>query len=109
MAIIKTLNTNQITNALYADKENNGFSYEACEALVEYLEQLSEELDENIELDVVALRCEWSEQPYAEIANDYDIPSETEEGFADEDEVLSYLQENTTAIKLKNTILFMEF
>lgn len=43
----------------YGRKEN--FSYEGRKALFEYLEQLSEDMGEPIELDVIALCCDYSE------------------------------------------------
>lgn len=42
------------------DRKAN-FSYEGLEALFEHLEQLEEDLGEQIELDVIALCCEYSE------------------------------------------------
>ena len=37
------------------------FTYEALDELFEYYEQLEQELGEQIELDPVAICCEWSE------------------------------------------------
>lgn len=37
------------------------FSYEALQALFNYLEQLEEDMGEEIELDVIALCCEYME------------------------------------------------
>ncbi len=42
------------------DRKNN-FSYSGLEALFDYLICLEEDLDEENELDVVALCCEWTE------------------------------------------------
>ena len=39
----------------------DNFSYDGLTALYEYLEQLSEDMDENIELDVIAICCDYSE------------------------------------------------
>lgn len=35
-------------------------NYDACLALAEYLEQMAEDLGEPMELDTVAIRCEYS-------------------------------------------------
>jgi len=56
----KTLNTSDITNALLKD-ENAAWSYNGARALAEYLEELEEDCGIELELDVVALRCEFSE------------------------------------------------
>ncbi len=42
------------------NRESN-FSYEGQKALFEYLENYEEETDEEIELDVIALCCEFTE------------------------------------------------
>lgn len=39
----------------------NQFSYEALQQLFNYLEQLEEDTGEEIELDVIALCCEYTE------------------------------------------------
>ena len=61
MAIIETLNTNQVVDALWNDKEINGFTYEACKVLADYYEELADDLGEDMELDVVAWKCKFTE------------------------------------------------
>lgn len=56
----KTLTTYDIANALLSD-EFGGWSYAGAYALAEYLEELEEDCGMEMELDVVALRCEYSE------------------------------------------------
>lgn len=56
------------------DRANN-FSYEGLRALFDYLEQLEYDLGEEIELDVIALCCEYheydeDEQEYKEYIGD---------------------------------------
>ena len=55
-----TLNTYEITNALFNDK-NADWSYNGAQALAEYLEQYEGDCGRELELDIVALRCELSE------------------------------------------------
>ena len=55
-----TLNTYEITNALFNDK-NADWSYNGAQALAEYLEQYEEDCGRELELDIVALRCEFTE------------------------------------------------
>ena len=45
----------------FSDSYKNNFSYEGKKALFEYLEQYSDDTGENIELDTVALCCEYTE------------------------------------------------
>jgi hypothetical protein len=55
-----TLNTRQVASYLAADKDAN-WSYSGALALAEYLEEMEESTGEEIELDVCAIRCEYSE------------------------------------------------
>ena len=55
-----TLNTYEIVNALLKD-ENAAWSYNGAKALAEYLEEYEEECGIELELDVVAFRCEYAE------------------------------------------------
>jgi len=45
----------------FSDTRRNSFTYEGKRALFDYLEQLSEDLGEDIELDIIALCCEYTE------------------------------------------------
>jgi hypothetical protein len=60
-----TLSTNQIADALKSD-QFAAWSYCGSMALAEYLEQLEEETGEEVELDTVAIRCDYSEYESAE-------------------------------------------
>jgi hypothetical protein len=67
----KTLNTCDIANALIADTYAAWSRAGAC-ALAEYLEEYEESTAEGIELDVVAIRCDFSEYTsLQEWASDY--------------------------------------
>jgi len=51
---------NAMVDALVSDEYAN-WTYEGAEALISYLEDLELELDEDIDFDRVALRCEFTE------------------------------------------------
>ena len=55
-----TISTNHAAHLLASD-EYAGFSYSGATALAEYLEDLEYGIDEEIEFNTVALRCEFSE------------------------------------------------
>jgi NAD(P)-dependent dehydrogenase (short-subunit alcohol dehydrogenase family) len=44
------------------------FSYEGLELIFDYIEEYEQETGEQIELDVIALCCEWSEDTPEDIA-----------------------------------------
>lgn len=50
---------------------NENFSYDGKRALFDYLEEYEESTGEEIELDVIALCCDYNESTYEEIAEDY--------------------------------------
>ena len=72
----------------------NNFSYEGLGILFEYLEQYEEDTGEELELDVIALCCDFSEEDCTDIAKGYDIELDEE---ADEEDqmqtVADYLTE----------------
>jgi hypothetical protein len=55
-----TLSTKEVISHLLNDGYAN-WSYDACIALADYYESLEEEVGREIELDVVAIRCDWAE------------------------------------------------
>lgn len=68
------------------------FSYEALNMLYEYFE----DIDPDMELDVVAICCDYSEDDWADIADNYGIEYENDtDGL---DAVRKYLEENTALV-----------
>ena len=71
------------------------FSYEGLEVLFDYLEQYEDETGEELELDVIALCCDFYEDTVGAIADNYSIDLTDCE---DEDEqaevVREYLEDN---------------
>jgi len=66
-----TLSTSDIARSLHRD-DNANWSWNGAKALAEYLEQLEEETGEEMELDVCAIRCDFSEYESLEAwASDY--------------------------------------
>ena len=65
------INFSQFCDAFSEDRKNT-YSYEGKKALFEYLENYEEETDEEIELDIIALCCDYTEyENLAEIQNNY--------------------------------------
>ena len=98
MAIVQSINSAyQFREAFRLAGRGDQFSYEGLEVLFDYLEQLSEDLGEPIEIDVVALCCEYYESSTEELIDSYDI----EFDFENQDEedhkkiVREYLEDRT--------------
>lgn len=56
-----TLTTRQAIDTLLQD-QYAGWTYEEAEALILYYEEFEEDTGEEIELDAVAVRCDWSSE-----------------------------------------------
>jgi hypothetical protein len=71
----------------------NNFSYEALGLLFAYFEELEEGMGEEIDFDVIAICCDYSEDTVANIARDYSIDLNDADPEADdyEDQCLSLI------------------
>jgi len=73
----QTIGKCQFHDAFKSMGRDDQFSYEGLDALYDYLEQYEEDTGEKIELDVIALCCEYSEYDNLEqFRNDYDSKDE---------------------------------
>jgi len=92
----------------FAQCRPDNFSYDALELIYNYLE----ELDENMELDVIAICCDLSESDYGDVFNTYPIECDSEEPTEEEvkDAVMEYLYDNTSVIgQTEKTVIFAQF
>lgn len=95
---------------------DNNFSYEGKKALFDYLESYEDNIGEAIELDVIALCCEYTEyEDIKEFLNDYKSTIKTERKDFEKDEedeykeaVLDELQEHTTVIKVDDDAFIIQ-
>ncbi|BBG57728.1 hypothetical protein MaMVDC_145 [uncultured phage] len=96
---------------LLKEDGNANWSWSGAEALVGYLEDLEDSLNESIQFDRVAFRCEYSEYSSAlEAAQDYGFIPEDDE---DEDDVesfaIAYLEDKTTVIEFEGGVIIQQF
>ena len=68
----QTVYLDTFRNAFQEIRPNN-FSHAGLSVLFEYFEEFEDSTGEEIELDVIAVCCEYSEQPWQEVAESYDI------------------------------------
>lgn len=66
-------NASQFRDEFHRCGRGSQFSYEGLEILFNYLDELSDDIGEPIEMDVIAFCCEYAEQDAASIASDYNI------------------------------------
>lgn len=71
----QTVNQHEFRRAFEQCRPDN-FSYEGLGALFEYLEQWEEDCGEELEFDVIAICCDFSEDTWQNIAANYRIELE---------------------------------
>ena len=111
----QTINFSQFCDAFRAHDRQDQFSYEAKRIIFDWLEQLEEDTG-GIELDVIAICCEWAEMDYDDVIAAYNLDSEIDD-FAEMDEceqheaVEQYLQDQTivAGATTDGTIIFVQF
>lgn len=84
------------------DRADN-FSYEGLKVLFDYLEELEEATGEEMELDVIAICCDFSEYDEEELISQYGYKLEREEYQEDEEyleALVEELQANTTVLEV---------
>jgi hypothetical protein len=80
----QTISANQFVDAFQSLRPDN-FSYEGLQALYNYLEEYEESTGEEMELDVIALCCDFTEwENLKEMQNNYSSGYETMEDIEDE-------------------------
>lgn len=67
----QSINFYLFERAFHAMDRTLSFSYDAKKVLFEYFEQLEEDTGEEIELDVIAICCDYSEYTEEELTNEY--------------------------------------
>ena len=91
-------NASQFRDAFRAMDRHGYFSYEGMELLFDHLE----ECDPEMELDVIAICCDYSEDSPEDIVESYGIEYDTDEPAASE-AATAYLEANTTIIGTTST------
>jgi hypothetical protein len=99
--MIQQINFSAFVDAFRHAGRADQFGYSALRALFDYLEELEDSTGEPLELDVIALCCDWAEATAAEILIDYAHDLDTPEDEGDQEAAaLAYLCENTHTIEL---------
>jgi hypothetical protein len=89
--MIRTINQYDFIDAFRKMGREESFSYNGLVALYEYLEMLEDDLGQPIELDVIALCCEYTE---------YDNLEEFQADYNEDYETIEDIQNATTVIMI---------
>ena len=112
--MITTVSQTDFVDAFRDMGRQDNFSYNGLNALYDYFEDYSEDTGESIELDVIALCCEYSEHDSAlACVTDLgyrctDINESNDDG-ENEAIALDYLRDNTQVIEFNGGIIIAGF
>ena len=99
----QTINEYQFIEGFRAMRPDQ-FTIPALRALFAYLGELENDIGEEIEFDVIAICCDYSELTLKDINNDYSADASTLKEAAD------YFREHTTVIPVNDeTIIIQNF
>ena len=93
--IVKTFNENDFINEFEVYNRMDNFRYKGLRILFNALDELAQDCGMNIEMDVIALCCEYSEDSIDDIIDNYDIDLSDESFDNKADLVANYLYDNT--------------
>ena len=95
----QTINSYSFMQAFKAVGRETQFSYDALNALFDYFEQYEQDTGEQIELDVIAICCEYSEESYKDIADSYGLTLDSEDSEAEQiQQVKDFLETETIMV-----------
>ena len=100
----QSLNFSAFIDAFHAYKRYDQFGYDALKVLFEYLEQYEEDCGQELELDVIALCCDYSVDSVEDIAEQYGVDlSVCEDDQGKLDTVTEWLSDNTSVCGTTST------
>jgi hypothetical protein len=112
MSLKITIESGNELRDIFKDWDRDDYSLDAYDRLVEFYDMR----EEDIELSVVAICCDWDELSIEDIISEYSIDLSDitdDDGEVDEDEkeesVLDYLNDRTYAVITSEGILFQNF
>ena len=89
----QSINEHKFRDAFHKMGRGEQFSYDGLTALYDYLEQLEYNKDTEMELDVIALCCEYAE---------YDSLAEFREDYGEDYNTMQDIEYHTTVIMIDN-------
>lgn len=97
MLIQRDINVYEFHDMFRTAGRQANFSYEGLRVLFDYLDDYSDSIGQPLDLDVVALCCDFNEMSWRDVAECYDVPDLDD---LDEEEridvIRDYLQYNTS-------------
>ena len=102
--LYQTIDTaSQFRDQFHKCGRGDQFSYEALGLLFDYLNDCGSD----VELDVIAICCEFAEDTPESIADNYSIDTEGLDDGEIKDAVLAYLEDNTSVVGVTSSGAFV--
>ena len=112
----QSVNFSAFVDAFHAHNRYDSFGYDGLRVIFDYLESYEEDTGEEIELDVIAICCDYNMDDAASIARNYSIDLShldvEDDDYAEqcEEAVLEYLNDNTMVLgQCKDGIVYQVF
>ena len=98
-----SINKSQFRDAFIRMGRKDNFSYHGLDVLFDYFEEYEESTGEEIELDVIGICCEYSEETPDEIRANYRLDADYD--------VMEYLLDNTqvAGVTEDGNIIYVQF
>ena len=93
-----TINLHQFRDAFKRMDRTTQFSYEGLEVLFNGLEEYEEDTGEELDFDVIALCCDFSELSPEEVQRQYSVEHDVDDEADLEKQVEYFLEQNTWVI-----------
>lgn len=117
MALIQTVNPSYLYHMACRMDRGDQFGYKGWNAIGDYLENLSEDIGEDYEVDIIAICCDycmvesvhefWDNQPLPTVSDDEWQDMDDEEKL---EAIRDYLQDNTSVVTCEeNLIIWQNF
>ena len=108
--MIQTITLSDFQDAFRNMGRTDQFSYEALKIIFDYIEDYERDTGEQVELDPIAICCDWGEDTPEGIAYDHDIDLEGVEEDDIHSTVMEYLCDSTHAEDTgTGTIVYIKF
>lgn len=108
----QTINLYSFRDAFKYCGRGDNFSYNGLEALFDYLTEYEESTGESMDLDCIALCCDYSEHESALSCiedHGYDFTPDGDDDEEREESALEYLRDNTIVIEFSGGIIIQGF
>lgn len=92
----QSINFSAFVDAFHAYKRYDQFGYDALKVIFDYLEEYEESCGQEIELDVIAICCDYSVEHYTAIASNYSIDLDGLDDDEAKSAVIEYIQDNSS-------------